>query len=100
MLDHVIPLLRTLQWLPIPFNLKPVKADIHTTAYRALHNVKLHKPALLSPPFPSELTDYSSPSLLPSSHTDLLAIPQTQISKVEVAQGTSYALHQVHSSPR
>lgn len=57
MSDHVTPLLKTLQWLPISIRvkLKPLSGSPHLPA------------AIPSPPIPR--------SLLSSSHADLLAIP-------------------------
>lgn len=81
-LAHVIPLLKTLQGLFISFK---VKAKILTTPFKILHNLKLFTTQPSSPQrFPSKLIYQSSSYSFHSTHTALLAVPQTQILEVEV----------------
>lgn len=64
MLAPVIPLLKTLQWLPILFN---IKAEILTTAYKIFHNLKFSAIQPSSPNF----SPLNSSTILPLIHSIL-----------------------------
>lgn len=94
----MIPLLKTLQWLPISFN---VKAEILTTAYKTLQTLRklqlstIQRSSLYLSPLSSSTThplSHSTPGTLASwcsSNTNFRS------GGMLLAQGTSYSLYQV-----
>ena len=82
MLDHVILMLKTLQWFLISFNMK---VKILRAACKTLTNLKL---STIQPSSP-HLSPLSSPTTPPLTHSTpgtlgFLGVPQTQILELEV----------------
>lgn len=100
MLAHVIPLLKTLQWLPILFS---VIAEILTTTYKIFHNLKF---STIQPSSPHS-SPLSSSTILPLIHSILATMASLLSSNTNfrgssmfLIQETSYSLYQVCPSPR